>query len=176
MDYGVVISFTLITIVSSAVNTLRSMLLARKQVKAGYLATFVDAVLFATIMKKISSGDGLIFALSYALGKTIGAYLGNLMEEKIALGILQVEISLNHFEKMVEIADELRDLGYAVETSSVFGYGGKKRYKINITISRDEINILRQVLNDHGYRNPTLVIKDVSNISGKITVSSEEER
>lgn len=149
------------------------MFLARKQVRAGYVATFIDAVLFATIMKKISAGDGLIFALAFAIGKTIGAYLGNIIEEKMALGIIQVDISLNHFDKMVEIADQLRDLGYAVETSTVFGYGGNKRYKINITLSRDEISILKKVMEKHGYEDPTFVIKDVSNISGKITISSD---
>lgn len=168
-----VITFALLTVVSSTINTLRSMFLARKQFKANYIATFIDAMLFATIMKKISSGDGVIFALAYAIGRTLGAFFGNKLEARMALGIIQVDISLNHFEKMIEIADNLRDLGYSVETSSVFGYGGNKRYKINITISRSELNVLKEVLNKYGYTDPTFIIKDVTNISGKITVQSE---
>lgn len=167
------IAFTVLTIISSTINTLRSMFLARKQFKANYIATFIDAILFATIMKRISSGDGIAFALAYAIGRTLGAYFGNKLEAKMALGIIQVDISLNHFEKMVEIADKLRDLGYSVETSSVFGYGGNKRYKINITISRSELDKLKDVLAQHGYTEPTFIIKDVTNISGKITVESE---
>ncbi len=174
MEISGILIFTLITIISSSINTLRSMFLARKQVRAAYIATFLDAVLFATIMKKISAGDGMIFAIAFATGKTIGAYLGNKIEEKMALGIIQVDISLNHFHKMIDIADELRDLGYAVETSTVFGYGGNKRYKINITISRDELKVLKDVMEKYGYKDPTLVIKDVANVSGKITVSSDE--
>lgn len=173
MDYKAMIMFTLLTIISSTINTLRSMFLARKQFNANYVATFLDAMLFATIMKKISAGDGVLYALSYAVGRTFGAYLGNRLEAKMALGIIQVDISLNHFEKMVEIADELRGLGYSVETSSVFGYGGNKRYKISTTISRSELNRLKNVLIEHGYDEPTFVIKDVSNIAGKITVTSD---
>lgn len=168
-----VITFALLTVISSTINTLRSMFLARKQFKANYIATFIDAILFATIMKKISSGDGVIFALAYAIGRTLGAFFGNKLEARMALGIIQVDISLNHFEKMIQIADNLRDLGYSVETSSVFGYGGNKRYKINITISRSELDVLKEVLNKHGYTEPTFIIKDVTNISGKITVQSE---
>lgn len=168
------ILFTLLTILSSTVSTLRSMFLSRKQFKANYIATFIDAMIFATIMKKISAGQGLLPAIFYAIGRTTGAFLGNRIEGKMALGIIQIDISVNHFEKMVNIADDLRDKGYAVETMSVFGYGGRKRYKIVVTISRSELGKLRNILSEYGYDEPTLVIKDVSNISGKITVSSED--
>ncbi len=169
----IILKFTLLTIISSTVSTLRSMFLARKQFRANYIATFIDAMIFATIMKKISSGDGFIFALAYAVGRTLGAYLGHKLEAKMALGIIQIDISLNHFDRMVLIADRLRDLGYSVETSSVFGYGGKKRYKISITISRSELKNLKKVLKEYGYDDPTFIVKDVSNVAGKITVSSD---
>lgn len=173
MDYKGIILFALLTVLSSTINTLRSMFLARKQFKANYIATFLDAILFATIMKKISAGDGVLYVLSYATGRTFGSFLGNKLEARMALGIIQVDISLNHFEKMISIADELRDLGYSVETSSVFGYGGNKRYKISTTISRSELNSIKAVLINYGYDEPTFVIKDVSNIAGKISVRSD---
>ncbi|HEY4544467.1 MAG TPA: hypothetical protein VIG40_07450 [Tissierellaceae bacterium] len=175
MEYKTLILFIVLTIISSTTSTLRSMFLARKQFKANYIATFLDALIFATLMKKISAGDGIVYALSYAIGRTLGAYFGHLIEGKMALGIIQIDISVNHFDKMVQIADELRDLGYAVETNTSFGYGGKKRYKIVVTISRAEVGNLRNVLSKYGYDEPTLIIKDVSNVSGKITVRPEEE-
>ena len=173
MDFIQIISFTGLTIVSSTISTLKNMFLARKQFKANYVATFVDAMIFATIMKKISSGDGFIFAMAFAVGKTIGAYLGHRSEERMALGIIQIEISVNHFDKMVKIADELRDLGYAVETMSVYGYNGKKRYKIVVTISRAELGKMRNVLLKYGYDEPTWIITDISNVAGKITVKAD---
>lgn len=91
----------------------------------------------------------------------------------MALGIIQIEISVNHFDKMVKIADELRDLGYAVETMSVYGYNGKKRYKIVVTISRAELGKMRNVLLKYGYDEPTWIITDISNVAGKITVKAD---
>lgn len=175
LDFKVIFLFTLLTIVSSATATLRSMFLARKQFKANYIATFIDAMMFATIMKRISAGDGLVYALAYAVGRTFGAYLGHNIEAKMALGIIQLEISINHFDKMVSIADEMRDSGYAVETYSVFGYGGKKRYKIVVTISRGEMSTIVDVLERNGYDEPTMIIRDVSKVAGKITVRADED-
>lgn len=171
---GEVLQFLIITTISSSLGTLKNMLIARKQIKASYIVSFLDALLFATIMKQISSGDGFIFALAYATGKLLGAMLGNLIEKKMALGTLEVEIAVNHFDRMVCIADKLRDLGYSVETSAVFGYEGKKRYKIVVILLRKEMCILNKVLEENGYEEPTMIIRDVSSISGKISIRSEK--
>lgn len=175
MDYKTIALFIILTIVSSATSTLRSMFLARKQFKANYIATFVDAMMFATIMKRISAGNGWLYAFAYAIGRTLGVYVGRVIENKMALGIIQMEISINHFDRMVSIADEMRDLGYTVETSSVYGYGGKRRYKIVVTISRGEVKKVKEVLAKNGYEEPTMIVRDISNVAGKITVRADED-
>lgn len=167
--------FIVLTIISSALSTLKNIFLSRKENRAAYIVIFIDALIFATIMKKLSSGEGFLYAVTYALGKTLGAIFGSAIDKKMALGILEVDISVNHFDKMTGIADELRDLGYAVETTKVYGYGGKERYKINVIILRKEIPILKDILDKYGYNKPTMVIRDVSKISGKITVNSTDD-
>lgn len=167
-----IIIFLMMTAVSSSLSTLKNMFIARKQINATYVVVFFDALIFANIMKSISGGDGIVFAFAYAFGKLLGTYLGNKIEKKMALGIINVNISVNHLDKMISIADELRERGYTVETTSVYGYRGKRRYKIDVVMSRKEIDKLYEVLDRNGYSNPTMVIKDVSNILGKITVDN----
>lgn len=167
-----ILPFMGLTMLSSALGTLKHILISKGQKKASYVTIFLDAIIFSTILKTISGGDGVLFGMSYATGKLLGAIIANKFEEFLALGILEVSISLNHFDKMVPIADNLRDLGYTVETYSVFGYGGKPRYKIDIVISRKELPILKEILKEYGYEDPTMTIKSVSKVVGKITVNS----
>lgn len=170
-----IMPFLGLTMLSSAFGTLKHILISKGQKKASYVAIFMDALIFSTILKTISGGDGFLFGVAYAVGKLLGAMLANKIEEMLALGILEINLSVNHFDKMVEIADELRDLGYSVETSSVFGYGGKVRYKLDILISRKEFHILTETLEKHGYENPTMSIKGVSKVAGKISTNSIKE-
>lgn len=163
------LQFLGLTVLNSAISTLRSMFLARKQYTANLITTFIDALIFATIMKQISSGTGLSFAIMYALGRTFGVFLGGKIENKFALGIIQVDVYGNHLERIICIADKLRDLGYATETVKVYGYKGKPRYKITVTIDRKEKDVLYAILKKYGYDEPTIVSKDVNNVKGKIT-------
>ncbi len=44
--------------------------------KPVYLLVFVDAIIFATIVSKVTSGDGIQFIISYALGRSVGVFIG----------------------------------------------------------------------------------------------------
>ena len=160
-----------ITALSNAIGTLKTIFVSKKYLKPVYITTFLDSLIFGTIMKKITSGEDFYFIIAFAIGKVIGAWLGDLLDNKLALGILEIEIFLNHFDKMKDIADELRDLGYSTETSISFGYKGKKRYKINVTMLRKEVSVLREILSNYDYEDPTMKVKEVSNINGKMSIS-----
>ena len=161
-----------ITALSNTIGTLKTIFVAKKYAKPVYITTFIDALVYGTVMKQVSSGEGFYFILAFALGKLIGAWIGDSIENKIALGIIEVEIYQNSLEKTILIADELRSLGYSVETSTTFGYKGKKRYKTNVVILRKEYIVLENILKKHDYINPTLKIRDINNITGKFSISS----
>lgn len=174
MNIEIIISLLeliVITALSNAIGTLKTIFVSKKYLKPVYITTFLDAIVFGTIMKKITSGEEFYLIIAFAIGKVLGAWLGDFLDNKLALGILEIDIYLNHFEKMKDIADELRDLGYSTETSVSFGYKGKKRYKINVTMLRKEIPILREILAKYEYPDPTMRIKEISNINGKISIS-----
>ena len=82
----------LITALMNIFATLKSILLAKKIMNPVYFLVFADAIIFATVLGKVTSSDGIHFAVAYALGKTLGVFIGGKIEERLALGILEVDI------------------------------------------------------------------------------------
>lgn len=161
----------LITAFTNVLSTLKTILISKKIMNPVYLLVFVDAIIFANIVGKVTSSDGLHFTIAYALGRSAGVFIGNKIEERLALGILEVDLFLNNKSKMIKIAEELRDAGYTVNNYSVSGNNGDKRYKVETVIKRKEFKIFEDIVDDCGVSKPTLKIKNLSKVDGKITTT-----
>lgn len=160
-----------INALSNCVGTLKTIFISKKYLKPAYIITFLDAVIFATALKQIASGNGVQFVVAYGVGKVIGVYIANMVEDRMALGILEAELFLNDKERMMSVADTLRDKGYCVNTSITYGYQGMKRYRIEVTLLRKELSILESTLKEFEIKDPTMQVKDISDVRGKITIS-----
>jgi uncharacterized protein YebE (UPF0316 family) len=174
MDTALIVQLlglVLINAVSNTVGTLKTIFSTKRFVKPLYVVTFIDAIIFASIMKQLASGNGIYYILAFGIGKVIGVYFADKIEARMALGILEVDFFLNNKEKMIDIADTLREIGYSVNTSITFGNKGTKRYRIEVTMLRKELPVLEAVFKKHNYENPTLSVKEVSNVKGKISLS-----
>ncbi|MFZ7102941.1 MAG: DUF5698 domain-containing protein [Peptococcaceae bacterium] len=161
----------LITAFTNILATLKTILISKKIMNPVYILVFMDAVIFAAIVSKVTSSDGAHFIVAYALGKTLGVFIGNKIEEKLALGILEVDVFLSNKDKMIKIAKQLRKEGYTVNDYLARGYNGAKRYKIEVVIKRNELKVLEDIMAEYGVNNPTLKIKNLSKINGKITTT-----
>ena len=176
IDSGLIIELSillLITTISATLGTLKHIFINKKQLKPAYVVTFIDAIMYGTIMKQISSGNGVYFILTFAVGKLLGTGLGDLIENKLALGIIEVDLYVNHSENMKLIADNLRELGYSVDTGIRYGYQGKKRYVVNATILRKELDKVKKVAQEHGYNEPTVRIREISKVYGKFNMKPQ---
>lgn len=165
------IGLFLITVLTNILATLKTILMAKNIMNPVYLLVFIDAVIFATVLGKISSSDGIIFVIAYALGKTVGVFIGGKIENNLALGILEVDIFLSNKEKMIELAEKLRKEGYTVNNFLARGMNGEIRYKVEVVIKRREFKILTGIMNECNITNPTLKIKDLKKVGGKITTT-----
>ena len=90
----------------------------------------------------------------------------------MALGILEVDLFLNNKGKMIQVAERLREVGYTVNNYLVSGNHGNKRYKIEVVIKRKEFKVLENIMNEFSIDTPTLKIKNLSKVDGKITTTS----
>lgn len=174
MTQGIILTLIVLFLVTAFTNilaTLKSILLAKNIMNPVYFLVFVDAIIFATVLGKVTSSKGIHFAVAYALGKTLGVFIGGKIEERIALGILEVDLFLNNKSKMIEIAEKLRREGYTVNNFLARGNNGDKRYKLEVVIRRKEFKILEGIMNQCGVTDPTLKIKNLNKVEGKITTT-----
>ncbi|MGF7057950.1 DUF5698 domain-containing protein [Brassicibacter mesophilus] len=165
------IGLFLVTALTNILATLKSILMAKKIMNPVYFLVFVDAIIFATVVGKVTSSEGIHFAIAYALGRTLGVFIGNKIEDRLALGILEVDVFLNNKNKMIEIAEKLREEGYTVNNFLARGNNGDKRYKVEVVIRRKEFKVLGDIMDECGITNPTLKIKNLNKVEGKITTT-----
>lgn len=166
------IALFLITSFTNILATLKTILISKKIMNPVYIVVFVDATIFAAILTKVVGSSGIYYTLAYALGKTFGVFMGGKVEERLALGIIEVDLFLSNQQKMVKIAERLRDEGYTVNNFLARGINGEKRHKVEIVMERKEFKYFEKILVDYGIDNPTLKIKNISKIEGKISTKS----
>jgi len=93
------------------------------------------------------------------------------LDDKLALGIVEVDILLKNKEKLVAASDAIRQAGYTVNNYLTRGMGGERRYNVEVVLKRNEMSELERILKDCDVNNPTLKMKPVSKVTGKITTS-----
>jgi len=152
--------------ISNTTGTLKNNFTVKGYIKPMYVTTFLDAVIFALVTKGMISGSGILHTLVYAFGRVLGSYIARKMEAKIALGVMEVDVLFNNKVKATQIADELREMGYSVESMVESGYKGRKRRLLRVTINKKDVEILKETLAKHGYKKPTLKMKELDDVEG----------
>lgn len=174
MTYNITIALIglfLITAFTNILGTLKTILISKKIMNPVYILVFIDAIIFASVVSKVSSSNGFRFTIAYALGRTTGVFIGNKIEERLALGILEVDVFLNNKDTMIELAEKLRTVGYTVNNYVGSGIHGDKRYKVEVVIKRREFKVLEEKMYECGIIDPTLKVKNLSKVNGKITTT-----
>ncbi|MDW7673557.1 MAG: DUF5698 domain-containing protein [Bacillota bacterium] len=161
----------IITAFTNILATLKTILISKKIMNPVYFLVYIDAMIFATVVSKVTSSEGIHFTVAYALGRTLGVFIGNKIEERLALGILEVDIFLQDKTKMIKIAENLRSEGYTVNNFLARGNNGDRGYKVEVVIKRKEFKVLESILDECGLSNPTLKIKNLSKVNGTITTT-----
>lgn len=159
---------TLVMTISNAIGTLKTIFTAKKYFKPVYVIVFIDSIIFASVITKVTSGGEYLYILAFAVGKMLGVFVGGAIEEKIAIGLIEADITVSDKDRMITISDQLRKAGFSVNTMVTYGIHGNKRYVIKITAKRKDIGNIKNVLDSVDCNNPTMTIKEVSNVSGKV--------
>ena len=161
----------LITALTNVLATLKTMLMSKNIMNPVYILVFIDSMIFTAIMSKVTGSNGIQFTIAFALGKTAGVIIGGIIENRLALGILEVDLFLSNKNKMVEVAEKLRTEGYTVNNFRAQGNNEDVRYKVEVVIKRKEFHVFQDILDECGVSNPTLKIKNLSKVNGKITTT-----
>lgn len=153
--------------ISNCLGTLKTIFTLRQLVKPAYVTTFVEALLFIYTLKMVTVSDNIGFALVFACGKLTGMFLGNLIDDKLALGYVEATVYKHSNDESKALADRLRKAGYSVTTSIGYGVNGHNRLVLNIIVRRSELPNLHTMLKEDGNK-VNMVIKDVNKAIGKV--------
>ena len=102
-------------------------------------------------------------AVFYALGFAIGNYMGSLLEEKLGIGLSQVQIIVKA-DHGVALAETLRGEGYAV--TLVLGEGKNlERYILFMYVKRKRVHHLLEVAKEC-QKNAVITVMDTKPLYG----------
>lgn len=129
-----------------SLGTLRTMLIVRGNRVPAALLGFVEVLIFIMILKMVVSeldNFGRIFA--YAAGFATGTLVGGWVEEKMALGDLNVQIIAKG--EGCFIPDQLREAGFAVTVTEGKGLKGRKCI-MNVILKRRNLPRLMKLVQE----------------------------
>lgn len=131
-------------IVEVSMATVRMVLITKGERKIGAIIAFFEVslwvILVSTVLDNIMGDPFKIVA--YALGFSVGNYLGSWIEEKIGIGLAEMQVILME-EHSVKVVTALRDKGYAVTVMK----GEGKKHPRSILLMYVQRNKIRECAN-----------------------------
>lgn len=134
----------ILKVIENAISTLRMILVSTNQ---KYLSTILQLLcsiiwIITTSMVVINLKEDILKVIFFALGCTVGSFLGSVLEEKLAIGNIMI-ICISS----LDIMDNIRE--YNFKLTSTKGTGLDTKNIIFIMISRKQkknlINIIKNI-------------------------------
>ncbi|MCL2124999.1 MAG: DUF5698 domain-containing protein [Oscillospiraceae bacterium] len=146
-----------------AIATIRTVQTARgnKTVASMLAAVEITIWLIVTSTVLLRIAEDPLRAVAYGLAFVVGIYMGIVLEDKLALGLAQIEV-IAEFEIAKQIAKQFRDHGYGVTTYDCEGLEGKK-LAIVLKIRRKDVPCTIEVLQE--YNDLFVTITDIRKLS-----------
>ena len=133
-----------------SIATIRMVLTARgNRIVASVLAA-VEITIWIIVTSTVLLGitEDPLRAVAFGLAFVSGIYLGIFIEDKLALGLSQIEI-IAQFDLAKEITKKYRAQGYAVTTYDCEGLEGKK-LALSMKMHRKDVPQAITLLKDYG--------------------------
>ncbi len=140
MDIFLYLAIFFAKLIEVTISTMRIVMITKGQRKIGAIISFFEVSLWVFVATFVMKDlmDDPYKAVFYALGFAVGNYIGSFLEEKIGIGLSQVQIIVKKIHGK-ELADYLRENNFAVtvvdgdgknfERNILFMYIKRKRTK-----------------------------------------------
>ena len=146
-----------------SIATVRLVLTARGNRMVASLLAAVEVTLWIIVAGTVLSSlsDDPLRAVAYGLAFAIGIYIGIAIEDKLALGLAQIEVIAGVGEAR-QITDTMREHGYGVTTFVCEGLEGQKM-SVVLKIHRKDIPQTMKILKE--YEQLFVTITDIRKLS-----------
>jgi len=151
-----------------AIATVRTVLMARGNRVAASLLSVVEITIWLIVTSTVLMGlsEDPLMAVAFGLAFATGIYLGIVIEDKLALGLAQIEV-IAGFDEAREITRKLRDNGYGATTFECVGLEGKK-LAVFLKVRRKDVPVTMGLLKE--YEHLFVTVTDIRKLSrGNIT-------
>ena len=126
------------------IGTFRTILIVQARKYYAAIAGFFEVLIWINVMRYVVNNmDSNINLVMYALGFALGNLLGITLEEKVALGYVQLNIISK--KSAGEIASKLRRSKYGVTLLPAEGVNGEVRVLVLIIKRRDQKNVIKLI-------------------------------
>jgi len=134
-----------------AIATVRTVLMARGNRVAASLLSAVEITIWLIVTSTVLMGlsEDPLMAVAFGLAFATGIYLGIMIEDKLALGLAQIEV-IAGFEEAKQITLKMRDNGYGVTTFDCGGLEGRKQAVV-LKVRRKDIPLTMKLLKDYDH-------------------------
>ncbi|WP_088102371.1 DUF2179 domain-containing protein [Halalkalibacter urbisdiaboli] len=117
------------------VLTLRTIMMVKgMKEKAGAMGILEGVIYVGALGLVFSDLSNYLNMAAYAVGFGVGLYIGTIIEQKLAIGYVTLEVNI--MEKNEQLTKRLRDVGFSVSTAEVQGMNST-RYRLDCTARRD---------------------------------------
>ncbi len=129
-----------------SLGTLRIIYLIRGRSVLAAAIGFVEVMIYVVALGMVIENlDRPLNVLIYGFGFAAGNYVGSFIEEKVAVGIVNVQVIT--MKNGIDIEELLRDLGYGVTSMDCYGKDGPHRI-LNILMKRKTLPLFLKQMQD----------------------------
>ena len=132
---GIALFIFVIQIAYVSIATLRLIIMMKGGRKLASLISFAEVFIYilglSTVLQHMDSWYNLV---TYCVGFAIGVYTGSLIEEKMAMGYIMVQVTTRREDS--NMAQQLRDEGFGVTAWLAEGLSGE-RLVLNVLTKRN---------------------------------------
>lgn len=152
-------------IVEVSLQTVRVVLITKGEKTIGAIIGFFEVIIWIVVASTVITGlaGDPLKAVFYALGFALGNFFGSMLEEKIGLGVSEVQIIVKE-EHGIELAQFIRDLGYAVTVIEGNGLN-QKRHVLYAMIPRKQVRELSKLIKSY-QDNSVITVHEIKPIYG----------
>jgi len=132
-----------------ALMTVRLVLTTKGNRVTASLIAAVEITIWIVVTSSVLLGlrEDPLRAVAFGLAFAVGTFVGMLIEDKLALGLAQVEV-IAELEEAKQIALRLRGHGYGATTFECEGLDGRK-LSVNLKVHRKDVPLTMSLLKDY---------------------------
>ncbi|WP_174733289.1 DUF2179 domain-containing protein [Mesobacillus harenae] len=130
------------------VLTMRTIMMVKGMKEKAAAMGMLEGVIYVVALGIVFSDlSNYLNMAAYALGFGVGVYIGQIIEQKLAIGFVSIEVNI--MNKNEELITHLRNEGFSVSTSEVEGMNNARRYRLDCTARRDREPEFIQIVSNY---------------------------